>query len=285
MNNELRKAFHMAYIQGNKEKIKDILSEDLPHSLIKFCGGAYDELGNNYGLKTLKEKAVWLSSPNEFNDPFDCAINVDYEREIQEESSKALENLFGKEMAKQILDGADAIIQEKAKEIREAFRDQDSSVANNVFVACFSEKENLSSLRMWAYYANYHKGFCLEYDFCEMNCAFKDGVIPILYSDAYSKNYECLSEEECRKFRLGCAFTKATEWDFEKEWRILSCDESRNGEKGYQMDFIKPSKVYLGCKCDERLKVDLKEICYDLNIGLYQMRMKPETFCLESKQI
>lgn len=95
MNNELRKAFHMAYIQGNNEKIKNIFSEDLPHSLIKFCGGTYDESGINYGLKTLKEKAVWLSSPNELNDPFDCAMNVDYERELQEESSKVLESLFG----------------------------------------------------------------------------------------------------------------------------------------------------------------------------------------------
>ena len=275
----------MAYIQGNKEKIKDILSEDLPHSLIKFCGGAYDESGNNYGLKTLKEKAMWLSSPNEFNDPFDCAINADYERELQEVSLKVLENLFGKGVAKQLLEGKGALIQEKAKEIREALRDQDSSVANNVFVACFSEKENLTSLRMWAYYANYHKGFCLEYDFCEMNRAFREGVIPILYSDTYSKNYECLFEEDCRKFRLGCAFTKATEWDFEKEWRILNCDEIRSGERGYQMSFIKPSKVYLGCKCDERLKDDLKEICSNLNIDLYQMRMKPETFYLASEKI
>ncbi len=46
----------MAYIQGNNEKIKNIFSEDLPHSLIKFCGGTYDESGINYGLKTLKEK-------------------------------------------------------------------------------------------------------------------------------------------------------------------------------------------------------------------------------------
>ena len=188
-------------------------------------------------------------------------------------------------MAQQLLEGADALIKEKAKEIREVLREQDSRVVNNVFVACFSEKENLTSLRMWAYYANYHKGFCLEYDFREMNRAFMDGVIPILYSNTYSRNYECLSEEDCRKFRLGCAFTKAAEWNFEKEWRILSCDEDKEGKKGYQMDFVKPIKVYLGCKCDERLKDDLKEICSKLNIDLYQMRMKPETFCLASEKI
>lgn len=285
MNNDLRKAFHAAYIEGSVEKIKDVLSQDLPYSLIKFCGGTYNEKGTNYGLKTLEDCAVWLSSPNEFNDPFDCVINVDYEKQLKIGVSDVLEEIFGKENREQLLARMNEDIHNKASEISTVLKGVDSSVTNNVFVACFSEKENLTSLRMWAHYANFHKGFCLEYDFCEMNRVFKEGIIPILYDNEYSRSYECTSEEECRKFRLGCAFTKALEWEYEKEWRLLSCDESKNGQRGYQMDFIRPSKIYLGCRCEERLKKDLKKVCSNQNIELYQMRMKPETFCLESEKI
>lgn len=284
MNNKLRGQFHKAYIKADMDKLKYILSEDLPRSLIKFCNGSYNkEDGSNYYLDTLRNNTLWLSSPREFNDPFDCALNIDYKKEMGTELSYILTSLFGEEEANKLCSTreTDTLLSAKADEVREALKERDNSIINNVFVSCFSEVVNLLSLRMWGHYANSHRGFCMEYDFGEMNRIFKEGVIPILYDDTYWRNDKCKSEEECREFRLQCTFTKSLEWEYEKEWRMLKTDESATGRAGCTIPFLKPEKVYMGCKIEDGLKEDLKTICAEQGIVLYQMRMKPGTFKLE----
>lgn len=67
--------------------------------------------------------------------------------------------------------------------IRKEFGRYIHQAQNTAWVACFSEDVN--SNLMWSHYADYHKGFVLEYDFssCKINEVQSENLFPVLYSD------------------------------------------------------------------------------------------------------
>lgn len=289
MDNDNRAKFHLAYIKGDKGKIKHILHQKLPCSLIKFCSGCYSKTKDssevNYCLEALRSQQIWLSSPHYFNDPFDCAVKIDYKAILRQDANDFCTPIFGKK-TKELLNSPNAnnILELKAEKISNELKENNEKVTNNIFVSCFSEKSNLSSLLMWGHYANCHQGFCLEYDFREMNHKIPEGIIPILYNNKFQNDIKGESDVECRTFCLATAFTKSTEWLYEKEWRILKIEEAQAGKPGYLLPFIKPSKIYLGCKAEPRLKNDLFEICNSQKIDLFEMKMKQGAFELSYRR-
>lgn len=291
MDAALRQQFHEAYITGDKGRIGKVLEQDLPLTLIKFCSGRYESDGRNVFLDTVKKNKLWLSSPKTFNDPFDCVLNTDYEQSLRDFSRPIFEKLFGSK-AEEIFKSSDSqcALQAKAMEVRPSFQERDQSVRENLFVSCFSEKRNLDSLCMWGHYANCHTGFCIEYDFREIHQKIHQKVqqkrsvsmVPIVYQQTYSVKEPKgeASEAECRRFHLEVIFTKALEWEYENEWRLLDICEDEKGKNGFPISFIKPVSVYIGCKASELLIKDLTAICTEQKIPLFQMEMKPGSFAL-----
>jgi len=278
MNDNLRKCFHEAYIKGDKNEMMNILKINPPYSLIKFC--------NTEHLENITNNTIWLSSPKMFNDPFDCVLNIDYEKILLDEAKRVCEP-FGKENVKKLFQSefAREIISKKGKEVKQQLSDRDSKIQNNVFVSCFTEKDSLYSSRMWGYYSDSHNGICLEYDFVKMNIAFPVGIVPMLYDDILNIKDDCVTDEDCRKFRLQIAYTKATEWSYEKEWRMFEENEEKEGQLGYIKKIIKPIKIYMGCNINVKTKHELKTICMNENINLFQMKMKPGTVSLDVEEI
>lgn len=288
MNSELRKQFHDAYIEEDKNRIGKLLGQDPPYSVIKFCNGSYQEDGKNIYLDALRSNTLWLSSPNQFNDPFDCALNTDYEQLLYESAAPYFKELFGDKADKvQSKPEVQQSLHEAAMNIRSTLQERDQSVKDNIFVSCFSEKENWKSLRMWGHYANCHRGFCLEYDFRQIHRVHKKGMIPILYKQNYSLQEPegNATSEDFHRFYLDVAFTKALEWEYEKEWRLLEIEEQKSGKDGFSLPFIKPTSVYIGCKASNQLKKDLKAICAKQGIQLFQMEMKPGSFDLTYEKL
>ena len=277
MNNKDRDRYHEAFINNDKSKSVELLKKELSCSLIKFCNGAYD-MGKNIYLDTLRESKIWLSSPHYLNDPSDCVMNIDYQSTMQKQAMEVCESLFGFEIARSLLNNPNSteIIKNAADKVRGKLADEDRVITDNVFLACFSEQSNISSLRMWGYYANSHRGFCLEYDIEKILKTID--CMPVAYKKQYSLSPDTETDKEIRDFTLKIAYTKALEWQYEKEWRILEPKENQRGKNGYYIEFIKPSKVYCGCKADRRLINDLKEICEDQKIDLYEMSMRPGSF-------
>lgn len=239
-----RASFHKAYIQGDKQKIKEILGKEiksLSYSLVKFCNGSYCSDSSNFYLKSLKEDKLWVSRATEFNDPCEFMFSND---------------------------------DEKTKELRE-----------HCFVSCFSEKTALFSQAMWGYFANCHKGFCLEYSYREMNIRFSQGIVPIRYSDERNFIPDPKSYVDRRAYRLSIGFTKAKEWRHEKEWRLVDEQDTPVAKKGYNIGFFQPLNVYMGVKISPELEKDLKVICSEKKIGLFKMIIKPGTYTLGAEKI
>ena len=208
MDNKMRYKFHQDFI-SNVIKINEVY--EWPKSLIKFCNGSYSSKKNNY-LDALEKDMLWMSSPICFNDPFDCAININYEKIKFEQYSKTTHLLFEEKAADEFLNRTDvkSLFNKLVKLHKFNFMENAKNFCNNVFVSCFSEISNLSSLRMWSHYANSHKGFCLEYDFFEIlkNISQGQHILPIFYSNNYNFDYLRIrkSNIELRKFLLDFAF-------------------------------------------------------------------------------
>ena len=79
-------------------------------------------------------------------------------------------------------------------------------------------------------------------------------------------------------------FTKAKEWQYEKEWRVSQKREDYSGA-GYNIIFVQPKRVYLGCNISARLKNDVINLCNNRGIELYQMVMRPGSFCLDIREL
>ncbi len=113
-------------------------------------------------------------------------------------------------------------------------------------ITCFSEIHD--SILMWSYYANNHKGVCIEYDLSRLDL-----------SDSINQNIiQCLTKVQYSPLRadrligiddtsyLHFLISKADVWSHEQEWRIVC--ESENDF----LPFDCISGVYLGVKFKQK---------------------------------
>ena len=292
--------FHL-YIYGDLNKCSKLLIEKKPKGLIKFFSGTFDQEGNSFGLDSLRTDELWMSNPKNFNDPFDCAFNS---KDISEEIFKKIAVECDKESSK-------LKMIEKSKEYLDKYNqsvDYINKIKNNTYVCCFSDKKNSNSILMWSHYANCHKGFCVEYDSDELYSSSNNRKIPTIFSyDSYLRQKDLetellpvfyrekiyfnntnlyLSEDDRYKriLHMIYAFVKSNEWKYEKEWRLVTLNGGEN-KPGIHIKVCKPKKVIIGCKASPMLRDQLKNICKERNIALYQMEMKPDSFKLVQHRI
>ena len=158
----------------------------------------------------------------------------------------------------------------------------DRQSENSIYVSCFSELDNVYSLRMWAHYANNHKGICAEYSFSDVNNACAFGCIPVMYTNSYSLQHDYIGDGVKRILSL--VYKKALEWEYEREWRLSAIVDYAHS-MGYKTNFSLPQSIYLGCKAEERLQTEIKANCVAQGIALYQMKLHPGSYTLDAERI
>ncbi|MGY5732340.1 DUF2971 domain-containing protein [Vibrio chemaguriensis] len=168
---------------------------------------------NDYSLKNLEEDSIWLSDPRNFNDPYDCSFTKKDELDpydssvvldmalksgiISSEDQASIEAILSSEtptttlmelsypdrpeyaqtmgdvLSTVIKEQGLGIISELSENMKQAFK-----------VCCFSEDPK--SILMWSHYADYHKGFCIAYDFGELgNEDLRTRMLyPVIYSNS-----------------------------------------------------------------------------------------------------
>ena len=130
--------------------------------------------------------------------------------------------------------------------IKKSYIKQKPVVSISKRVACFSEVND--SILMWAYYANCHKGVCLEYTPYALdmtNPDYKslfDGIGKVYYSQHQYNNSQMLYSPDNLD---DIFFNKAQCWAHEQEWRLVLWD---NIEK---VSFPCLSGIYLGARFRE----------------------------------
>ena len=181
-----------------------------------FCNTLIRFRSINNNLKALKNNKLFYSTPDNFNDPYDTLIYVDYDKiakKIKKELYGNIENYLNiiKEDTnmKEIVEIAvstwysnerDNTIKDFLHYVKNTIQLIQKNLRENTKVVCFSE--NYISMLMWSHYADNHKGFAIIYDKRNIkkakNFASNDMIINdeiILKKVSYSKYQSNVTDE------------------------------------------------------------------------------------------
>ena len=166
----------------------------------------------NWSLAEISKCEIYVANPDELNDPFEYSApvwwNVDLMRRLWVEEYAPMRGLSASEALKEFEASWKSGVQRMAEGLRQK--------TSQTGIVCFTAKPD--SIRMWAYYAESHKGICVGYD---------SKLRP--FNIAISVNYQnpdkpfdvfaCLKDDPT-EIANHIALRKAEEWRFEDEYRI-----------------------------------------------------------------
>lgn len=187
-------------------------------------------------IESLLHRTIRISNPRQFNDPFDCWINVELNWESDAECELFLEKLAKNFRQNGKLVFPKTIKPEYSSKFFKNFKPLFEEMLKTYGIICFSDSSDKTL--MWSHYAKDHKGFCLGFD-AEKLLKLNEKETPS--STFYPINYmgcKSLSIQEIfsddltmlTKEFFGAAYAnKISDWHYEREWRILFNDSTKAG--------------------------------------------------------
>ncbi len=253
------------YRQGKFKEAVEYKATQIPTRLVKYYSLNDDKIVNESKIQYLKEQRIFLSSFSGFNDPFEGKF-FRFDRERLESSG------WSKEMVV----------------------DYYESLAAGFRYTCLSDTDE-NNMPMWAYYANNHQGFCVEYLLCDSQ---KKYIFPVTYepervsANAITTN---LIYEYMQMKKDGKSYTETSadanvylqmlvlslaakhkSWAHEQEYRIIC----------HRDDFPAiPSRIYIGLNCKEEYREKLLDVAKSIDVcNAYQMEFDEESSVFGLKQ-
>jgi len=259
-------------------------------------------------IKNLVCNTVWMNSPKNFNDPYDCAVTVNPHK-IQS-PQKGIEALFEaigiskskqKELIPIFLEDCDPLTTALRFLVSEEFLDSTlgeeliaemrirtdkviedfSEMSKNLTKVCaFSESEN--SVLMWAHYASYHTGFCIEYDFPSLGfeSITTKFLYPVFYNEFlhdHTNHVAGIDIKQANPLSIVLpVITKALDWSYEKEWRLVYSNNFMRNPQTHTVPM--PTKVYAGAKISAQNLDKLERICLEIEVPLVKMKISNTSF-------
>lgn len=235
------------------------LGKDIPSTLYKFYS-LNDESNNQQSdineskLTTLENQELWMATHESLNDPFEiAAFYIDY----------------GKGYPTEFCDKLAEMLEECKKDVRIA------SLSSNDY----------SSMLMWAYYANSHKGFCVEFAVGEQHQIWQ-----VLYTKKryglinafvrYMFNEMGVSEKKDFEQLISIlSKAKGEEWKNEKEYRVILRSElvrqvsDSGGVVSFQSVGLYPKRIYLGLNCSKEHRERLEKIGASLQCPVIPLKL------------
>lgn len=272
----------------------DVPDLKLPEKLYKYC--SFDK--NKHNINNFKGEKIYFSHVDEFNDPFEFTFqnykNFDeFIENLPETESK-------QKYAIRLRNNRHRMSQEEKNILYSNFASDLKNLNMELIRVCCLSSLN-DNILMWSHYAQDHTGFCLEFDFKFKNNNLKEIIYPVAYFDempSILKNPSLCPNNcnQCEPVQYKKSWiTKNSQWEYEKEWRILFTNEELSKtptEKEdcfinfeYKLPENSITKVYLGCKINEENEKTITEIAKEKKIPIYRKVMSPDKFELIDKQI
>jgi len=230
---------------------------------------------NRFLFDSLINSQIWFSNPQDFNDPFDCDINM----RIQDSTQSQIQTYFDNHLKKlfQIRELENINTQNITREQFELLINKAAKrVTQSKGLACFMS--SCDNLLMWAHYADSHKGVCLKFDILEDTNLFSPAK-KVEYSRAYPEYVYLTNKND---FVNQMFFTKSLEWTYEGEVRVL---KDKKGNYVFNPNSLK--EVIFGCKMSEDDKKTLTKIIrtYYPGCQLKQAKKNDNNFSLDFIEI
>ena len=291
----------------------------MPQKLYKYY--SFDDKG--YHLDSFKNNKIWLSNPENFNDPYDCLLsftgeklfnalirtreNVVFElfentnlkfteseknqiRKAKQPLKKIQEIIIKNELSREYEIIDEKLLNNIVYETDDSHIFEDlGSIINNIHyqgstvIRCFSEINN--SILMWSHYAENHKGFCLEYDFKTLgiNHEINVNLFPVIYRPKLFNIDKHLFNNDNSLNYFSFILAAIHK---SKEWEY---------EKEWRLifplknaeqlyDVPYPTKVIAGAKITEQNKALIKDVSQENNLPFYQAVINNQNFQINFKK-
>ena len=151
----------------------------------------------------------------------------------------------------------------------------------------FSLSKTVFNELLWAYYANGHKGFCIEYDFEQLKKSISKGHLHSIFNVQYKNDIPEFSINSITdnlvddtQFLKCLIATKSMAWEREEEIRITLYS---SGLLGISPESV--TGIYFGFRMPESDKELIKASLASRDIKYYQMELKPNSYLLEAELI
>jgi len=249
--------------QGKQHQDGD-QSESSPAHLYRYFATRWAE-------SLLTQGKIFFPSPADFNDPFDCKAKVSfdasrvkrerYARDLIRERFPHMPKRDQRRLIKK------AVGKESYKRAYERFL---TRLQNKIGVLSFSEKGD--NILMWSHYAEKHTGLCVEFS----RSGYLNFTLQVQYTQEYpSLDYFRVMDDmrgplEARYVIDRLYLSKANDWRYEKEWRLLAYAAPRTYTKDVPPDLLYGKKglhdfptnlitrVILGCRMPNEDKEKVK---------------------------
>ena len=117
--------------------------------------------------------------------------------------------------------------------------------------------------------------------------------VPVIYTNdrvtLSSLESENLYRDTMKNF-VESITTKSSEWNYEKEWRIIR-DEAACGtrwnkaDKGALLEMIRPTSITLGCRAEGDFEKSVRKYCEKEKVTLYKMEKNKDKYQLDKKMV
>lgn len=227
--------------------------------------------------KLLLKNTIYLSSPNDFNDPFDCKFCInDNGTSLQKRRKFSMitqkrNPSWGKLKVRREVNKWMAAGRHEGVANRKDY----TAVMDRMGILCMSERND--NILMWGHYAEEHKGVCLEF-----SPNFEDPLFKQIYPVHYENELPVLNifDLDYSESILRSILTKWKEWSYEEEWRIWL----ENGGPGiYEINPDRLTGLIFGCKAEKKFisKVEAINAKRKTPVTLYKASRSKTKFSLE----
>lgn len=207
-------------------------------------------------LDNLRRGIVYIGSPKNFNDPFDCQV-IPRIKSPTDDQINRLKDFFsdGRINDKNEIERMNTTPNSKlgpqfVNSARHHYMSHINHFMDTRGVTCFTQKHD--STQMWAYYADAQKGLCLE--FYTTSSLFDKIEIVRYIDDIPEYNIDDIFIDFAFEDDFRLMFrTKEKKWEHEKEWRIIH--EKAGTEYYYPPEYLKT--IYLGTRvsAEDRMEI------------------------------
>jgi hypothetical protein len=234
---------------------------------------------NDWALAEISKPEIFVASPDDLNDPFECSAPVAW-------NVDSLRRSFIETYAPKIGLSAEAAATEfdshPQHTMREMLRGGLAKIRQDSGIICLSAVPN--SIRMWSYYAQAHEGICVGFNtqvapfMMAMKVTYQNPDTPLDVAETLRVDPSELAAH--------ITLRKAAEWEFEQEYRIPI---GQIGSRPRLMPF-NPSaiiEIRLGARLKDDFKINLMEAISYLpqRPKLIQMRCDLDRFVLTEEII
>jgi hypothetical protein len=165
---------------------------------------------------------------------------------------------------------------------------------NTFRTTCFTTTP-YSQLMWGGAYADYHRGFCLEYTVLPENDKYKDiflNLFPMIYcksrldiTEKLVKNQDKnITDDDLWDIYFNGALRKSIDWGYQNEWRLL-LPSGRKIMTDFKVEFYPITKVFLGNRMHSEKRKEIIDICHDKAIPYVGVKRNQNLYEMQDCQV